>query len=150
MAEQNSQIDVSSFQPVLQLRALPLANTELHQGVALLQAVIKRADQRVCSRRKDADAHHADRLARSGVDVVDKLVGAGHPGPDLGCYALAELRQHDAASRPLEQAPTALLFQFAELAADMRLARAIGLRHLAQAAQICSCQEQLPRGVVHR
>ncbi|MCY1522786.1 hypothetical protein D9M68_576550 [compost metagenome] len=63
MAEQNSQIDVSSFQPVLQLRALPLANTELHQGVALLQAVIKRADQWMRHGRQDSDANCADRLA---------------------------------------------------------------------------------------
>ena len=79
-------------------------------------------------RRQAADPHLADRRAGRGAHVVRELLGAGQPCAHLRRDALAELGQHDAAAGALEQPPAALLFELADLPADVRLARAIGRR----------------------
>ena len=73
----------------------------------------------------------------------------GQPRPDLGGYAVAQLGQYNAATGTLEQSPSAFTLKFDDLPADMRLRRAIGHSHLAEAAQLGSVREELPGRVVH-
>jgi hypothetical protein len=103
----------------------------------------------VRGRRQAADPDLADRRAGRGTHIIGKLLGAGEPRPYLGSDALAQLCQHHPPSGALEQAPSALLLQLADPAADVRLARAISQGHLAQAAELGSIHEKLPSCVIH-
>jgi hypothetical protein len=115
----------------------------------LFQPLVQRAQQWMRRRGQTADAHLADRRAGGRAHVIDQLIAAGEPRPDLRRDPLPELGQHDPATGALEQAPAARLLELADPAADMRLACAIGERDLAQAAELGSVDEKLPRSVVH-
>jgi hypothetical protein len=62
---------------------------------------------------------------------------------------LPQLRQYNAAAGPLEQASAAFLFEQADLAADMRLACAVGSSDFAQASELGGINEKLPSCVFY-
>src|ERR1700730_17289002 len=101
------------------------------------------------SRRQTAYSYLANRGARRGANIIGKLLGAGHPRSYFRSYSLPKLGQHDSSTCALEQPPSALLLEFADLAADMRLACAIGRGDLAETPELSGINEQLPCGVVH-
>jgi hypothetical protein len=74
--------------------------------------------------------------------------------PQMPCLAMkskarSEPLWHDSSTCALKQPASALPLEFADLAADMRLACAVCHGHLAKTPELGGVNEQLPCGVVH-
>src|SRR5436190_21234204 len=101
------------------------------------------------SRRQAAYSYGTNRRPGRRAYVIGKLHCAGDPGTYLWSDSLPEFRQRDASTGALEQAPAALSLQFADPAADMRLARAVGHSHFAEADQLRGGEKEIPTVGVH-
>jgi hypothetical protein len=62
---------------------------------------------------------------------------------------MSKFCQHNSSACALEQPTSALLLEFADLAADMRLACAIGQGNFAQAPEFGGINEQFPLCIIH-
>jgi len=62
---------------------------------------------------------------------------------------MSKFCQHNSSPCALEQPTSALLLEFADLAADMRLACAIGQGNLAETPEFGGINEQFPLCIIH-